>query len=451
MSGLPRITFNNIVVNHHNANEVYIGSQKGIYRTMDGGFSWEHLGLDKDVITFLINPVERNKFIALTDEGLYSTVDDGNIWERADANLPKKVIKGTGRTAQELTIPIDLVSYINELNQEILVTSPDGIFVSDNDGKSWKNISEEFDAQIFNQKVTSFYYHDSIYYMGTLKAVYKSLNSGESWHKINILDSIYHIGSVIGISDIIKNGLMLNDNIGNIFYYRNDGKIISLNSGILTHSRIHAMGAKPIKNNKVRIFAVVENNFYVDKDLYGLFFTEDNGLTWRKSLIYKKPWDMRPSIFISPLNEEIWHFIGNDNALYYSENIGVEWSKIDKFNFHYSNDRIYDFVFDPIQSHIKYICAGVNDVFLFRYDQKTNNRMNLKVEAKKMLVARDDAKKLFTNTLKISTDGGWNWEDLSANVKNVASGKEIIPIYFKENNHCYPTKIKNNQFVSLCS
>ncbi|MDD3901237.1 MAG: hypothetical protein PHX22_08435 [Dysgonamonadaceae bacterium] len=435
MNGLPPLILNNIIVNPLNGNQVYLGTQNGIYITKNAGFNWEYLGLNKNILAFQINPSIENKFLALTDDGLYSSSNKGGTWDRVDINLPKKVVGETGRTAIEKPIPIDLVKYCDGLNQRILVTSIDGIFISDDDGKSWDKVTKGLDTEIYNHKITSLYSHDSICYMGTDQAIYKSTNSGEAWVKIDLNNSSYNIGSIIGITDVNTGGLILNDNIGNIFYYRNDGIIISLNSGVLNHSIIHAIEAKYI-DNKVKIFAVVKNDNFVDINRYGIYTSENNGLTWRKCLIYENPYYSNPRLYISPLNQEIWHFISNENQLYYSSDNGNNWNYIKEFCFMYGNDGIHDFVFDPVESNIKYVCAGVNESNLYRYDQQTDNRMNYQVNASKMILARDDNKKMFTNTLRISTDGGWNWKNLTENVVKISNTDRkgsITPIYFEGN------------------
>ena len=444
MNGLPNITYNTIRINPYDTNEIYLGSQQGIYKTIDSGFTWEHVAFDENIQTILINPKDQSKLIVLTDKGLFSSTDALKNCKNADKNLPKLYVKKDGRTAKEITVPIDLIAYaFTENTIKILAATQKGLFISKDDGQSWVKVVEGIDKQFYDHKVSSFYFNKATYYLGTEKAIYKSENLGTSWKRIDFSDINFNIGAIIGISDNKKNGLMLNDDNGNIFYYRNDGKVICLNSGVMTHSIIHNIESKVVADT-IRVYTVVENNYYTDIDRYGIFFTEDGGLSWKKCLTYKKPYGADPRLYISPINNEIWHFTNYENSFYYSEDNGTQWSKINKFNFKYLNDNISDFEFDPIRENIKYICAGVNDYSIFRYDQKTSNSTDLKVDATNILIEKNNSKKILTNTLKVSIDGGWTWQDLSENVYKVVRGESYIPIFFQSNEILIYVKHFNN-------
>ena len=456
MNGLPKTIFNVIIVNPYNTNEIFIGSQSGVYRTKDAGFNWEHFAFNKYIYNFLISTTEKETFIILTNKGLYSSINAGKSWNRIDLNLPKRILKGAGRSAQEVPMTVNMVAYTNDKRERLLVSTPSGLFISDDNGKIWNKITGEIDKISCKSCIKSFYSNKSNYYIGAKQSIYKSQSYGNEWKKVNLSDRKYHIGNIIGLAEYKKNGLILNDDNGNIFYYRNGGKIISLNSGVLTHSEIKALSSKKISDTANRIYAFVENNYYVDINTYGIFFSEDNGLTWRKSLTYEKPYYAKPRFYISPITDEIWHFIDSDNMLFYSEDVGSSWSKIKHFNFKYMNDNIADFDFDPIRPNIKYICAGVNDYSIFRYDQNTQNSMDLKVNSTKMMIASDDNLKLLTNSLHISTDGGWNWANLSNNLNKVAPGNKFLPIYFNKNDiliylNNYDSYYKNGKHYLILS
>ena len=247
--------------------------------------------------------------------------------------------------------------------------------------------------------------------------------------KLKIFQGIYQIDE--------SGGLLICDNSGKIMYVDENRDIVGLNYGVVSHSIISALGSATV-NGKQLIYTSVFNNNYIDIEKCGLYFSPDEGKTWAKCATYEKPYYEKQyyenqRLFTSPLNNEVWHFIDGENSLYYSSDGKIKWDKVSPFSFKYSNDKITDFVFDPKISTLKYVCAGVNEFSLFRYDQKTNNRMDLKVEATKVVVARDDNKKLLTNTNQLSIDGGWTWGDVSVGIKKLVPDYDhqySKPIYF---------------------
>jgi photosystem II stability/assembly factor-like uncharacterized protein len=65
---------------------VYAGTGEGIYKTSNGGLTWEKKGLEDNIVFALVSdPSDTNIIYAATDMGVYKTTDGGNSWSLPSA------------------------------------------------------------------------------------------------------------------------------------------------------------------------------------------------------------------------------------------------------------------------------------------------------------------------------------------------------------------------------
>jgi photosystem II stability/assembly factor-like uncharacterized protein len=76
---------------HYDANIIFAGIEVGgVIRSMDGGQNWKQLaGLDPDVHTIQIDPVQRGTVLVATAAGPYRSEDNGDSWEYVDGGLER--------------------------------------------------------------------------------------------------------------------------------------------------------------------------------------------------------------------------------------------------------------------------------------------------------------------------------------------------------------------------
>lgn len=435
-TGLPlnSLLFN-IVINPYNTQEIFVLTNVGLYKTNDAGFSWEKTSLYETVYQIIIHPSDKSIYYARTANGLYVSKDSGSTWNRIDDALPKRLVKGKGRTAEKLPVIVKAIAFVNfDKPFLIALTEENGILRSEDNGASWKDFNNGFKKE---NGAYSIYASNADVYIGSYECVYQLNAADARWNKISFLS-----GQFVGINGIYPlgkdAGFVITDTSGKITHVDKDFNLIGLNYGVLTHSEILSLKNSKI-GGKEKIFAIVKNSNYVDID-NGLYESSDRGRTWNKSLIFQVGYPL-PRIFISPHDSnEIWLLTGEFQSDYKTIDGGKSWDKL-KLRLKYNNDYISDFIFDPKDKNAKYACAGVNDYSLFKYkyieSSKQGNWMKLKDGAKNLIIAEDDNNKLLIGNgehLNMSTDGGWTWKDFSKNIEKFISSSNaffLYPLYFK--------------------
>ena len=139
------------------------GGERGVFRTLDGGRSWEQvLEIDEDtgVSTLALDPINANVLYAAAYQrrrtpwgfdgggpgsGLYKTVDGGNRWVRLDSGLPEGPLGRIGVAVfrGDPNIVFALVEHKTE----------GGLYRSSDRGESWTKINDLNPRPMYYSKI----------------------------------------------------------------------------------------------------------------------------------------------------------------------------------------------------------------------------------------------------------------------------------------------------------
>ena len=192
---------------------VYSGVQGGVYRSTDGGDSWERI-LGNTIKALAINPQTPSTIYAGTEgNGIYRTTDGGDSWEQINNGLtnpyvyslainpvtPSTVYAGTdGGGVHRSTDGGDnweqIISGLANLDVRALAINPitsttiyagtgDGAYQSTDGGDNW----EQKKVGLINTDVRSLAINPetpTIIFVGTGDGVYRSENEGDEWTRI---------------------------------------------------------------------------------------------------------------------------------------------------------------------------------------------------------------------------------------------------------------------------
>ena len=300
---------------------------QGIFKTTDGGKSWEHKVaieesesfLDKVKIASMIMDPENNSILYLgtIGNGLYKSDNGTDSWQKvADEN---KILNGNA-TVYDIAVEngnSDII-YIATLNNNRgeLLKSEDG-------GKSW-TLSYPVPG---TGKPVNFVKIDplskNVIYIGTEQGGFiKSEDRGNTWLALNWFKS--------GVKDFVidfwnSNGIILRT-AKEIFKNKEggNGKWESLNKTIKTTSGvkidISKINSMTIDNKNPLIVYITYLNL--------ILVTRDGGYNWEKLNTITPsltPTGTIPQVKqIGMINDIIYY--GAGNALYKSENKGITWS-----------------------------------------------------------------------------------------------------------------------------
>ncbi len=171
-------------------------TERGVYRTTDGGKTWEKV-LYKDentgAIQVTVDPVNPNIIYADlwagrqgpwengawngTESGLYKSIDGGNTWKKLESGLPT-VAQGLGRIGFCIA-----PSNTKRLYATVDAGENGGIFRSDDAGETWKNMSG--DGRYWGRggdfaEVKTDPLNEDIVYTANV-VVWKSTDGGNTW------------------------------------------------------------------------------------------------------------------------------------------------------------------------------------------------------------------------------------------------------------------------------
>lgn len=129
-----------LIMHPSNTETLMCSTNKGIYKTTDGGDTWE-LKIAGDFFDLEVHPYRSNIWYAtLSKDGVYKSMDSGDTWERLSNGLPD-ASTGIGRIVIALSKSspgIMYALYTQDIVGQGWVWALYGVYRSSNDGASWQ-------------------------------------------------------------------------------------------------------------------------------------------------------------------------------------------------------------------------------------------------------------------------------------------------------------------------
>lgn len=254
----------------------------GVYKTTDGGNSWQATGLsflltdgDASLIRkIIVNPANSNEVIACGVNGMYRSTDAGQTWTLVQNGLFWDML-------EDPTTPSTLYAATGWVMTSNLGAT--GIYKSTNFGQTWSVLPSGIPATGTAQRVKlaiapsdpNYIYALTTDVFSGLHGIYKTTNGGSSWNYIspllNVLESGDGTGS--GGQGNYDLGMIVNQTNRDVVYVggvnlwgSSDGGMNfnpashwTLNYGPTLHGDIHYMATQPVSG---RIFVCSDGGLY---------------------------------------------------------------------------------------------------------------------------------------------------------------------------------------------
>jgi len=195
----------NIVVvgmGEHAARGVMTSMGDGVYKSMDAGKTWTHLGLEKtrhisDVVIHPTNPdiiyitAQGAQYAPSKERGIYRTTDGGITWENI---LAVNDITGASSLSMDMTNPRILYASMWQHRRFPWFMESggkdSGLYKSTNGGDTWEKMKEGLPEEIGKSGISvSRANPDRVYAVleaeGKKGGVYRSDNAGKNWKQVN--------------------------------------------------------------------------------------------------------------------------------------------------------------------------------------------------------------------------------------------------------------------------
>jgi photosystem II stability/assembly factor-like uncharacterized protein len=248
-----------------------------VAKSTDYGATWTSTsaGLPARAATSIVrNPTDKYLYVAMYMDGVYRSIDNGVSWEKKSAGLGV----GGNMNVYALKRHTDGTLFCLITARRVGDLSfPDagGLFKSTNKGESWINISSKagVSGPLYYPQEFDIHPADSkIIYIGATSApghvqggLYRTLDGGESWVKINNLPIKDIYGCTNGFSPAIDPSVP-----STIYFGSNYGLMVSTDSG-LTWAEVLGI---PFSNVQRMTFDATTNSYFV---------TTFGGGIWKKN------------------------------------------------------------------------------------------------------------------------------------------------------------------------
>jgi photosystem II stability/assembly factor-like uncharacterized protein len=266
-----------VIVDTKNPSLVFAGGRSGLFKSVDGGQSWEGLAYTPankaEINAFAISPRDPNLVLNAPWDllNMARSVDGGREW----SVIP---ISDQSQYHQFLDLefaPSDPNIVYASLGQMTCVMNPnsctvpgDGIYISINAGETWKRVSDE-KLNGFNTKtITVHPTKPKTVYAGTIgEGLYKTDDGGDSWQTLILDDqTIFALALNPDYPDHIMSamlgGLRRSDDGGQTWEFSN--------AGLEPNARIRSIVFDPTNTERIWLSGLSS----------GVYLSTDSGHTW---------------------------------------------------------------------------------------------------------------------------------------------------------------------------
>ena len=294
-----RINVESLAIDPSRSERIFVGTWRQAWRSDDAGKTWKHVNegmvLDTDVFTISIDPGKPDNVWLATCGWVYNSTNGGDKWTRfrdgfenrrvhdvkVDPSERSRIYAGTvaglyrstdtGKNFQLISpdsLVINSIALTAARPQRILLaTEGDGVYVSDDAGKTYRRSS----TGLYNVRVTAVVpdpierdrLYAAVVFGNAASGVYVSEDGGEAWARLSTT-RIPEVLSLL-VQEDTDPRFIAGTEKG--FYWSDDGREWTLAEPILLPVRVN----KIVRYNKTRRFAATAE---------GVFTSNDAGRTW---------------------------------------------------------------------------------------------------------------------------------------------------------------------------
>ncbi|HEX9983602.1 MAG TPA: hypothetical protein VGF69_10080 [Thermoanaerobaculia bacterium] len=307
-AGLEDFSVRAIAIDPHDPNFVVVGGLTGVYRSKDGGETWQQISEQINVESLAIDPRSRDRIFVGTWRQGWRTDNGGKTWTHI---------------ANGMVLDTDMFSItIDEKNPDNMWVATCGwVYNTKNSGDLWTRYRDGFNNRRIHDVKIDPCNPDTVY-AGSVAGLYRSEDQGKSWYVVS--DEGLVINSIV-LHPQRPNRIILAVEGDGVYISNDRGKTLKRYADGLHNLRITTVVPDPLK--KDRVYAAVAFGGQAS----GIYSSNDAGATWEKMSSSSLPEVL--SLTVSPEPDaEVRFFAGTEKGFFWS-NDGKEWTQAEPSSF----------------------------------------------------------------------------------------------------------------------
>ena len=258
-AGLHDFSVRAIAVSPHDANFLIAGGLTGVYRSTDGGETWEKISDQQNIESVAIDPRTNERLYVGTWRQGYRTDDGGTTWKLINDGMV-------------LDTDMFAITFDQQNPDDMWVATCGWVYNTKNRGDHWIRYRDGFDNRRVQDVKISPCDPDTLF-AGTVGGLYRSDDAGKNWFRISSEDLVINTIAldaqrpqriVLGVEG---DGIYVSDDAGKTFTRSCDG---------LRNLTVTSIAADPAATKHV--YAAVAFGGVSS----GIYESADAGLTWKK-------------------------------------------------------------------------------------------------------------------------------------------------------------------------
>lgn len=304
LSGVHGKSIRTMAMAPSDPNVLIIGALDGVFRSRNGGQSWERISPEnhaeiKDIESLAIDPQNPDIIYAGTWHLPWKTDDGGANWH--------SISKGIAFDSDMFSIIVDPKS-----PETVYASACSGMYKSLNKAEYFHRILGLPHSAMRTRVLKQDPQRPAIVYAGTTGGLWKTTDGGDKWKLVSD-DSVI-------VNDVLVDPV----NPDHVLVATDRGGVLASNDGFVHYQTSNRGFAHRViggvvvdKRDPNRIYVGVVN----DKNLGGFFFSDDSGTTWKQA---NRGLDERDILSLQQAPDGVI-FAGTNHGVFYLTSLEGEW------------------------------------------------------------------------------------------------------------------------------
>jgi photosystem II stability/assembly factor-like uncharacterized protein len=323
------------------------------FTSMDGGKSWTQAkGLDINRVSplaVLQDRVDPNRMFLGSNLGIFRSLDRGISWTLMAPPKAKAVKKGPAKRGVKATAKTAASAKAAAVSKSEVIKPAE---------ETGPKIVPAFTEKV---KVLTFTEDEKNgIFAGTDKGLYRSYDVDKGWEKLPFGDGLDENVFVIYASPLVPGTVWVGTATSGVLVSKDDGKTWSKVEGLPEGVPVSSITSDPKRPNYVYVGTT-----------QSIYFSRDGGRTWTRAGRGNLPLGNYVSILIDPNNtDELFaaSALEADGGVFYSDDAGLKWKRVDSKDMKVPSRRVWTMAFDP--NDPRTIFAGSHSSGVYRIERR---------------------------------------------------------------------------------